>query len=148
MFSGLHRKLLPVVLIAGTCVWLFQPALARTKPRLVAFDRDYSSALATADRFLHAWQMRDAESGILLLTDRVREHTAEDQMQEFFSAERSTSSSFEIGRGKRLAANRYEFPIALFLHDTGKTRELSRPKASSLIVVKIGRDDWAVDKLP
>lgn len=122
--------------------------LARTKARLVAFDRDYSSALATADRFLHAWQTQDAESGILLLTDRVREHTAEDRMQEFFSAERSAGSSFEIGRGKKLAANRYEFPIALFLHDTAKTHELSRPKASSLVVIKIGHDDWAVDKLP
>src|ERR1700758_2062099 len=109
MFSGLHRKLFLVVLVACTCVWLFQPALARTKPRLVAFDRDYSSALATADRFLHAWQTRDAESGILLLTDRVREHTAEERMQEFFSAERNATSSFEIGRGKKLAGNRYEF---------------------------------------
>ena len=118
--------------------------MARTRPKLAAFDRDYSSALATADRFLHAWQSQDAESGILLLSDRARQHTEETLVHDFFFAERS--GSFEIGRGRKVTPGRYEFPVALFASDAGPTRE-SRPKTVSLIVVKVGHD-WAVDQLP
>ena len=120
--------------------------MARTRPRLVAFDRDYSSALATADRFLHAWQTQDAESGILLLTDRARQHAEETRVHDFFSAERS--GSFEIGRGRKLAVGRYEFPVTLFASDAARTRDASRPKTVFLIVVKVNHDDWAVDQLP
>jgi hypothetical protein len=144
MLPVLRRKLLTLA-VAALLLQFVPRALARTRPRLAAFDKDYSSALATADRFLHAWQTQDAESGILLLTDRARQRTEETRVHEFFSAERS--GSFEIGRGKKLAVGRYEFPVALFAPDAARIRE-SRPKTVSLIVVKIGHDDWAVDQLP
>ena len=145
MLSVWRRKLLAVVfaVLIAQCV---PHAAARTRPRLSAFDKDYSAALATADRFLHAWQTQDAESGILLLTDRARQRTEEDRVHEFFSAERS--GSFEIGRGRKLAAGRYEFPVALFSPDAVRTRETSRPRTASLVVVKVGHADWAVDQLP
>ena len=132
-------------MVAVVSVQSIPPALARTRPRPAVFDRDYSSALATADRFLHAWQTRDAESGILLLTDRARQRTEEDRVHDFFSGERS--GSFEIGRGKKRAGGKYEFPVALFARDAARARE-SRPKTVLLIVVKAGHDDWAVDQLP
>ena len=145
MLSVLHRNVFAVVL-AVLIVSSIHPAMARTRPRPVAFDRDYSSALATADRFLHAWQTQDAESGILLLSDRARQRTEETRVHDFFFAERG--GSFEIGRGRKLAVGRYEFPVALFASDAARTRDASRPKTVFLIVVKVNHDDWAVDQLP
>ena len=144
MLFALRRRVLAVA-IAVLIVQFVPRAMARTRPRLATFDRDYSSALATADRFLHAWQTQDAESGILLLSDRARQRTEEARVHDFFFAERS--GSFEVGRGKKVAVGRYEFPVALFAPDAARTRE-SRPKMVSLIVVKVGHDDWAVDQLP
>ena len=144
MLSALRRKLLAVA-IAVLIVQFVPRAMARPRPRLASFDKDYSFALATADRFLHAWQTQDAESGILLLSDRARQHTEETRVHAFFFAERG--GSFEIGRGRKLAVGRYEFPVALFAPDAARTRE-ARPKMVSLIVVKVGHDDWAVDQLP
>jgi hypothetical protein len=142
MRSGLHFVL--VLLLVQPSL----PALARTKPRPVTLDRDYASALAAADRFLHAWQTQDAESGLLLLTDRVRQHTDENQLRDFFSSERSLSPGFEVGRGKKLSGMRYQFPVALFPGDNTHPHHATHPQASALIVVRIGRDDWAIDKLP
>jgi hypothetical protein len=144
MLFALRRRVLAVA-IAVLIVQLVPRAMARTRPRLAAFDKDYSSALATADRFLHAWQTQDAESGILLMSDRARQGTQETRVHDFFFAERS--GSFEIGRGRKLAVGRYEFPVALFAADAARIRE-ARPKMVSLIVVKVGHDDWAVDQLP
>ena len=147
MVSRPHRALFPVLLIL-ILAQSFDPALARTRPRRAGFDCDYASALATADRFLHAWQTQDAESGLLLLTDHVRQHTDEDQLRDFFSSGQNLSSSFEIGRGKKLSATRYEFPVALFSGDSTHPRQAAHPQASVLIVVRMGRDGWAIDKLP
>jgi hypothetical protein len=126
----------------------FDSALARTKPRRAAFDRDYASALATADRFLQAWQTQDAESGLLLLTDHVRQHTDESRLHGFFSSEGSLGPSFEIGRGIKVSATRYKFPVALFSGDSAHPRHRAHPQAAALIVVRVGRDQWAIDKLP
>jgi len=35
-------------------------------------DPDYVFALGTANRFLHAWQTGDLETGMVLLSDRMR----------------------------------------------------------------------------
>jgi hypothetical protein len=147
MLFGPHRTVLTVV-CALLLTQVPEVAGARTKPLHVNFDRDYASALATADRFLHAWQAQDAESGLLLLTDRVRQHTDEGRLHNFFSAERSSTASFEVGSGKKLSAGRYEFPVALFTGETTGSRRPIRPQSSALIVVRIGRGDWAIDKLP
>ena len=144
----LRRKFSPVIL-ALLLAQPFPTALAaRPKPRTATFDRDYASALATADRFLHAWQTQDEESGLLLLTDRVRQHTDENKLRDFFSSGRNYSPGYEIGRGRRLSAARYKFPVALFAGDAGHPHRPRRPQAYALIVVRIGREDWAIDKLP
>jgi hypothetical protein len=142
MRSGLSCSIVVAFLLVQSSL----PALARTKLRPVTPDRDYASALGIADRFLHAWQMQDPESGLLLLTDRVRQHTDESQLRDFFSSRRSLSPGFEIGRGKKLSGTRYKFPVALFPADSTHERRAKHP--FTLIVVRIGRDDWAIDKLP
>jgi hypothetical protein len=110
--------------------------------------QDYIIALATADHFLHAWQTQDAEAGILLLTDRLKLRTHEDVLQNFFSSSAYTRQSFEIGRGKKLRSGRYEFPVALFQKSSSETGKRAHPQASALVVVRAGKNDWAIDKLP
>src|SRR5581483_5660789 len=61
---------------------------------------DYVAALATANRFLSAWQARDHETGLVLLTDSAKKHSSQEQVESFFSS--PSQGSFEITRGKKL----------------------------------------------
>src|SRR5579864_6338734 len=104
-------------------------------------DPAYGPALAAANRFLHAWQTQDHETGIMMLTDSAREHASREQLQEFFSS--GPEAAFEIQRGKRLDTAEYVFPVVLFDQSSSP-----RPHVCRIVVVKAGKDDWAVDKLP
>jgi hypothetical protein len=104
-------------------------------------DPAYGAALAAANRFLHAWQTQDHETGIMMLTDSARQHVSRDQLQEFFSS--GPDAAFEIQRGKRLDTAEYVFPVVLF--DSSSS---PRPHVCKIVVVKAGKDDWVVDKLP
>lgn len=110
-------------------------------------DRDYVSALSAADRFLHAWQTDDEEAGILMLTDRLKQRSNEETVHEFFSAD-PLRASYEIGRGRKISSGRYEFPVSLFQSPSQNGPRWMHPQSSALIVVKAGRTEWAVDKLP
>ena len=44
----------------------------RHSPAPMPADPDYVFALGTANRFLHAWQTGDLETGMVLLSDRMR----------------------------------------------------------------------------
>lgn len=106
---------------------------------------DYIAALATANRFLHAWQTGDEVTGILLLTDNARQQSSEENFSAFFAT--SARPAYEIARGKKLKAGRYLFPIALF--DLPENpRDPKRARQLQLIVCRTGKDDWAIDKLP
>jgi hypothetical protein len=122
------------------------PASAKSKAAWTP-DAEYVSALATANRFLHAWQVQDHEAGLLLLTDAAKRQTSEDYLDLFFSSEGSSQEGFEINRGKRLKAGRYEFPVALWHTIPGKNQK-PRPRFSEIVVVRTGKDEWAIDKLP
>ncbi|SRR5581483_127663 len=106
---------------------------------------DYVAALATANRFLSAWQARDHETGLVLLTDSAKKHSSQEQVESFFSS--PSQGSFEITRGKKLKGGRYTFPVALY-EQTGHSPGHCRPRYSLITVVKTGKDDWAVDTLP
>ena len=110
-------------------------------------DPNYVFALAAANRFLRAWQTQDHETGLVMLTDAAKHHTSEDRLQTFFSSESTAQPAFEINRGKKLKAGRYSFPVVLF--DVASTSRKSQyPRHSQIVVVKTGKDDWAIDKLP
>lgn len=126
---------------------LLLPAAAKSKGAPTAPDPEYVSALATANRFLHAWQSQDHETGLLMPTDTAKRHTSEDHLDAFFSPGESVAEGFEITRGKKLKAGRYVFPVALWQTGPGKNRK-PRPRFSEIIVVRTGKDDWAIDKLP
>lgn len=87
-------------------------AASRTVPaKSAALGTDYASALATADRFLQAWQTGDAENGMVLLTGHAKEKVSREDLEAFFSA--SAPAAYEIARGKPLRRGRYEFPVVL-----------------------------------
>ena len=105
------------------------------------FDPAYGSALAAANRFLHAWQNQDHETGIVMLADTARQHASPESLQSFFSP--GPDAAYEIAHGQRLKAGEYAFPLVLF-----GSAEGSRPRYCKLVVVHAGKDDWAVERLP
>ncbi len=126
---------------------LITPLAAKTKPSTpLGTDRDYISALATANRFLHAWRSQDHEAGLVMLTDAAKHRTSEGRLLAFFSPPAATHQAFEISSGKKLKDGRYSFPIALFEIAPGHGR--THPRFSEIIVIRTGKDDWAIDKLP
>jgi hypothetical protein len=110
-------------------------------------DPNYVFALAAANRFLRAWQTQDHETGLIMLTDAAKHHSSEDRLHTFFSSESAAQPAFEINRGKKLKAGRYSFPVVLF-DVASAPRKSHYPRRSQIVVVKTGKDDWAIDKLP
>jgi hypothetical protein len=118
-------------------------AEARTRPRHSSQPAgpNYVAALATANRFLHAWQSNDLESGMVLLSDGVRRAHNADQLENFFSV--GSDRAFEIARGSG-HRGRYSFPVVLLTQQGAKLHR----KDSTVILVNTGKNDWAIDKLP
>jgi hypothetical protein len=105
-------------------------------------DPAYSVALAAANRFLHAWQIQDHETGIMMLADGARQQTSPELLQSFFSP--GPQAAYEIEHGKRIGRDEYSFPIVLF----GSTASSARPHFCRIVVARFGKDDWVVEKLP
>jgi hypothetical protein len=122
-------------------------------------DPRYVSALATANRFLNAWQTADLESGTLLLSDTVRHSQSAERVEQFFSKSSSSASAaanssaansassndraFEIAHG-RGHAGRFTFPVVFV---TPGKRHVTR-RFSEVVIIDTGKNDWVVDKLP
>ena len=118
---------------------------ARTKThRNPQADRDYVSALGTADHFLQAWLIRDHESGLLLLADQAKDHTSAERLEQYFSPESSSRRAYQIGRGRKLRAGRYTFPVVLFEDGTAAPRT----RNSQIVIVRSSNDDWVVERIP
>lgn len=77
----------------------------------------------------------------MMLTDSARQHASREQLQAFFSS--GADAAFEIQRGKRLNEAGFVFPVVLF--DSASSPQ---PHFCRIIIVRAGKDDWAVDKLP
>jgi len=104
-------------------------------------DPAYNSALAAANRFLHAWQIPDHEAGILMLADSGRQGASPESLQAFFSP--GPDAAYEIAHGERVKPGEYEFPLVLF----GASAD-PHPRWCKLLIVRTGKSDWAVKKLP
>lgn len=128
------------------CILLLLPLCASAKSRAKSpvADADYVSALAAANHFLYAWETQDHEAGLLLLSDGLKKHVSEEQIEEFFSAELGMQEAYQISAGKKLKAGLYSFPVALLQSRTGTVRR----RFSEILVLRTGKDDWAIDKLP
>jgi len=104
-------------------------------------DPGYVFALATANRFLHAWQMGDLETGMVLLSDQVRHSQDPEKFEQFFSGDPDRAFEITRGQGNR---GRYRFAIVLVTAAGSHVRR----RYSEIIVVDTGKNDWVVDKLP
>jgi hypothetical protein len=147
-FRRLSGRYLAVPLIAlSLALQASTVSIAKTKHAtpFPAPDTGYTSALATANRFLQAWQNQDHETGLLMLTDTAKQNSSEDRLEIFFSS--GHDAAYEIARGKKLKAGSYAFPVALFTSVTGAANA-ARPQKSEIVVVRAGKDEWAIDKLP
>jgi hypothetical protein len=145
-FSVLCGARIFLPLILAIC-FIPAPAFARirTHHSQSAPDAEYVSALAVANKFLFAWQSHDEEAGLLLLTDAVKKSSTEDKVATFFTS--APLATYEIGRGKKLKPGLYVFPLALYKSEPGKDK-LCPPHYSQLNVIRTGKEDWAIDKLP
>jgi hypothetical protein len=132
----MRRVVIPFFLFLSISPASFAHAHKNTSP---AIDPLYGSALAAANRFLHAWQAEDHETGIMMLSDSARQHVSPDRLQRFFSP--GPDAAYEIARGKRVSSAAYEFPIVLFGASAHR-------HVCTVIVTRSGKDEWAVDKLP
>ena len=108
-------------------------------------DVEYISALAAANRFMNAWQTRDHETIMLMLSDAAKHQATTEHMNEFLSAD-ATDRAFEIGQGKQLKPDQYAFTVGLFSTTPGAKHIHSR--YSQVMVVRTSAHDWAIDKLP
>ncbi|MBS1850985.1 MAG: hypothetical protein JST79_08740 [Acidobacteria bacterium] len=138
-------------LLRLACCWLLFGILGigfswgkNRPPSQPVVDREYSAALAAANFFLHAWQIGDQENGIVILSDAVRRRTSPEQIETFFSPD--PEAAYEISRGKRRNPGRYSFPVVLF--GAAGVRHGAGPRYSEIVLVRTGKREWVVDKLP
>lgn len=125
----------------------FSPALVAAKGKSSpSLEPDYIAGLATANRFLNAWQNQDEEAGLIMLTEAAKRGTSEDHLQAFFVLSPAAQRSYEIARGHRLKPGRYSFSITLLESSPGHNGV--RTRYTQIVVIRTGKDDWAVDKLP
>ena len=109
---------------------------------------DYVTALATANRFLEAWQAGDHEAGLLLLSDEARRHSTEQKLQDFFDSRPGVRQAFEIRGGVRLKSGAYRFPVTLLEFDARSGHAKARSRSGALVVARSGKNDWVVNGLP
>jgi hypothetical protein len=135
----MKRCVLSTILVLS----LFAVAYARTAHRSTHSSPDplYSSALAAANRFLHAWQDQDHETGIVMLADSARQNASPELLQVFFSP--GSDAAYEIAHGQRLKQGEYAFPVVLF-----GTSKNSRTRYCKLLMIRAGNNEWAVERLP
>lgn len=80
-----------------------------------------------------------------MLTDAAKQSSSADHLEVFFTS--GPDAAYEIARGKKLKAGRYAFPITLFPSRAENIKPGSRQR-SEIVVVRAGKDEWAIDKLP
>jgi hypothetical protein len=140
-YAGMRRRAVPIILLCF--IFISLPSSARTHNQSSRkIDSSYSSALAAANRFLNAWQTEDHETGIVMLTDSAREHASAEKLQSFFSP--GPQAAYEIAHGYRLRAGVYVFPVVLF---AAAAASVDR-HACTVIIRRLGKTDWGIDKLP
>jgi len=77
----------------------------------------------------------------MMLTDAARQQVSPDKLQEFFSP--TDHAAYEIQRGRRVNGGEFVFPVVLF-----GTEQNSQPRVCRLVILRTGKDDWEVNRLP
>lgn len=142
-----------VALIVGLALillWNIPPGSA--KPLVPDTPVEYLNALQIADSFLSAWLERDQDSGISLMSARLRNRTPPEKeehehvLRDFVSGISAPHhQAFEISSGRKIHADRYSFPVTLYEYADGDKGGFSYRSALELVRENEG---WRVDKLP
>jgi hypothetical protein len=110
---------------------------------------DYISSLASANQFLTAWQWRNQEEGLKLLSTNLKRQKTEEDLRDYLSGlSNPHHAAFEISSGKRLGNDRFSFRVRLYEEVTGDTIGIEQPKLSTIVVIKNSDGTWLVDVLP
>jgi len=75
-----------------------------------------------------------------MLSDDAKRQTSVEQLQVFFSPD--SDAAFEIARGKKREDGCYTFPVTLF--GGGGLR----PHHARVVLRKLAKNDWTVDRIP
>lgn len=137
------------IILITTFVGSAAAGLRDESPRSKLIDQDYVLALHTVNRFLCAWTMRRQEEGLQLVSPSLKKRFAEEALRMYISGiSNPHHAAFEVGRGRRLDAQRYAFEVTFYEHYTGQKTSFKRPEPMKLVVVQIGSEEWLVDELP
>lgn len=144
------RKLLARALFASSFVITSVAGGGIPKPPATqVLNQDYTLALSAVDRFLCAWQMRRQDEGLSLLSPRLRGEFAEEELRSYISGiSNPHHAAFEVGPGKRISEDRFAFDVRFYEHYTGEKEQFSRPRSTTISVVRVGPEDWLIDELP
>jgi hypothetical protein len=130
-------------------LWSATAAGPASGPPAATIDQDYVLALATANRFLCAWQMRDQEKGRALLSSNLRKQHKEEYFRQYLAGVSNPHhAAYEIGSGQRVAKDRFAFEVRLYQHTTGAKWTGPPPAPSQIFLRKAGAEAWRVDGLP
>jgi hypothetical protein len=135
----MNRAVISFLLLLSFCPQSFAH---QHKKHSRTIDPLYGSALAAANRFLHAWQSEDHETGIMMLSDSARQNVSPERLQTFFSP--GPDAAYEIAHGKRVNSAAYEFPVVLFVGSSAP----SHPHVCTVVVTRSGKSEWTIDKIP
>lgn len=107
---------------------------------------DYLMALHVADLFLTACIKRDAESGIALLSDRLKSlYTKDDLYLAISGTSNPHYQAFEVFNGTCVDKDTYVFQVHLFEHYTGQQVAIQKGISKKLRVVRTYNDTWMID---
>ncbi|OGP72629.1 MAG: hypothetical protein A2V86_04270 [Deltaproteobacteria bacterium RBG_16_49_23] len=144
-------KFIAVMGIICTCINIFDfSRMVFPNERVPTEERpsaNYLEALQTANAFLLAWVMRDAEVGLRLLSDHLRGKVNNDAWLRQFIVGLSNPhhQAFEIEAGRKLSDTRFIFSVTLYELYSGENMGFAYKGVME--VVKQG-NVWRVDRLP
>jgi hypothetical protein len=106
----------------------------------------YVQALRVANEFLQAWSHRDSETGLALLSDRLRSGLDEANLRQHIEGlSNPRHQAFEIGAGAQVDSTHCSFPVVIYEFYLGES-DAYRAEVTLQLVRHGG--DWRVDSLP
>ena len=136
------------ILLTASAAWLLlsdAPCLARG--HAASPSSDYLEATRVADAFLCAWRSREGETGLVLISRRLRsEAKGESWLRQFVvGISNPHHEAFEVGRGIKGNGQRYVFPVTLYEYYDGEPTGYAY---SSKMEIVLDGETWKVDHLP
>lgn len=96
---------------------------------------------------MNAWEVRDGETGALMLSDAAKHRVSEDRLESFFSSSASRQA-YAVGTGRKIRSGVYSFPVILYESFHSSASKWTQPRFSHITVTRASKDDWAIDTLP